>query len=158
MKQQRPLALVGFFVASFSAAAIGGAATATSVGTWYRALNKPAWNPPDWIFGPVWTVLYVLMAVAAWRVWCRTDGHVRRHILVLFGTQLGLNALWSGLFFGLRQPGAALVDVLVLWSLLLGLQVRFARIDRVAGGLWAPYLAWVSFASVLNASVWWLNR
>lgn len=150
--------MVGFIAASFSAAAIGGAATATSVGTWYRALNKPAWNPPDWIFGPVWTVLYVFMAVAAWRVWCRTDGDARRHTLVLFGTQLVLNALWAVLFFGLRQPGPALVDVIVLWSLLLVLQVRFARIDRVAGGLWAPYLAWVSFASALNAAVWWLNR
>ena len=158
MKPQRPLALVGFIAASFTAAAIGGAATATSVGTWYRALNKPPWNPPDWIFGPAWTVLYVLMAIAAWRVWRRTDGDVRRRTLLLFGAQLALNALWSVLFFGLRRPGFALVDVVALWSLLLVLQLRFTRIDRVAGGLWAPYLAWVSFASALNAAVWWLNR
>lgn len=158
MQPTRPFALLGFLVASFSAAALGSAATATSVGTWYRTLNKPVWNPPAWLFGPVWTLLYVLMAVAAWRVWRRSEATAARRTLGLFGAQLALNALWSGLFFGLRRPDLAFAEVLVLWALLVAMLLRFWRADRVAGALWAPYVAWVSFASVLNGTVWWLNR
>ena len=158
MKSRPYSALAAFLIATFATAVIGGAATASSVNTWYAGLRKPDWNPPNWVFGPAWTVLYVLMAVAAWRVWGRTEVDARRRTLELFSAQLALNALWSVLFFGFRRPGFALVDVVVLWSLLLTLQVRFARIDRVAGWLWTPYLVWVSFASALNAAVWWLNR
>ena len=151
-------ALVGFLTASFAAAAIGGAATATSVTTWYRTLHKPAWNPPDWIFGPVWTLLYILMAVAAWRVWRREEASQAGRTLGLFVGQLGLNAIWSVLFFGLRRPGAAFEDVIMVWVSLVFLLVHFWRVDRVAAALWAPYVAWVSFATVLNGTVWWLNR
>jgi tryptophan-rich sensory protein len=151
-------ALGGFLVASFSAAAIGGAATATSVGTWYRELHKPAWNPPDWIFGPVWTLLYILMAVAAWRVWRLNGPEEARRTLGLYIGQLALNAIWSVLFFGLRHPGWAFAEVIVFWSILVMLLVRFWRADRLAAVLWSPYVAWVSFASVLNGTVWWLNR
>ncbi len=158
MSKPKYPALAGFLVASVAAAAIGGAATATSVGTWYRALNKPTWNPPDWIFGPVWTLLYVLMAIAAWRVWRGSDVASGRRTLVWFGGQLALNALWSILFFGLRQPGWAFAEVLVFWVLLCALLRRFWRADRFAGVLWFPYVAWVSFAAVLNGTVWWLNR
>jgi tryptophan-rich sensory protein len=158
MKNARLPALLGFVVASFCAAAIGGAATATSVQTWYRTLHKPAWNPPDWLFGPGWTLLYLLMAVAAWRVWRRSESPAARATLGLFGAQLALNALWSVLFFGLRQPGWAFAEVLVLLTVLVALLARFWRADRVAGVLWLPYVAWVGFASVLNGTVWWLNR
>lgn len=158
MKTSHYPALVGFLVASFTAAGIGSAATATSVGTWYLGLNKPAWNPPGWIFGPVWTTLYILMAIAAWRVWRRSEGTAARTTLLWFGVQLALNALWSVLFFGLQRPGLAFTEVLVFWVILAGLLVHFWRADRIAGALWAPYVAWVSFATVLNGTIWWLNR
>ena len=158
MQNSRLPALFGFLVASFSAAAIGGAATATSVGTWYLTLKKPTWNPPGWLFGPVWTLLYFLMAVAAWRAWRKSESIAARQILGLFGGQLALNASWSILFFGLRQPGWAFAEVLVLWALLVGLLGRFWKTDQLAGGLWAPYVAWVSFAAMLNGTVWGLNR
>lgn len=152
------LVLIGFLLASFTAAAIGGIATADNVRTWYPEINKPTWNPPAWLFGPVWTVLYVFMSIAAWRIWRRQDQPGAKPALRLFFVQLVLNALWSLLFFGLHSPGWALVEIIILWSLLAHLQGRFWRLDRVAGSLWAPYLAWVSFATFLNATIWWLNR
>lgn len=157
-KPSRYPALIGFLVASFAAAGLGSAATAKSVGTWYLTLNKPAWNPPSWIFGPVWTLLYILMAIAAWRVWRRSEGLTARTTLTWFGAQLALNALWSVLFFGLHRPGLAFGEVIVLWAVLAGLLSRFWRADRIAGALWAPYVAWVSFATVLNGTILWLNR
>lgn len=147
-----------FLLATFAAAAIGSAATFQSVSTWYPTLAKPAWNPPGWIFGPVWSVLYVAMSVAGWRVWRIQTGPAARGVLRLYGAQLALNALWSVCFFGLRRPDLALIDIAGLWLLLVVALGRFWRADRIAGGLWAPYVAWVSFASVLNATVWWLNR
>jgi benzodiazapine receptor len=158
MKLDRYPALFGFLVASFSAAAVGGAATATSVGAWYQALHKPAWNPPNWIFGPVWTLLYILMAIAAWRVWRTGDADAGRRTFRWFAAQLSLNLLWSVLFFGLRSPGMALVEVIVFWAVLVAMLRHYWLADRIAGALWAPYVAWVSFASVLNGTVWWLNR
>lgn len=154
----RWLVLLGFFAATFAAAALGSAATTTSVGTWYADLAKPTWNPPRWIFGPVWTVLYIFMAVAGWRVWRHHENPGTRPALVWFFVQLALNSLWSFLFFGLRRPDLALIEIFVLLTALVVLQLKFWRIDRVAGVLWVPYVAWVSFASVLNATVWWLNR
>jgi tryptophan-rich sensory protein len=158
MTYQRWLALLGFIALVFLAGGIGGAATATSVGTWYPTLAKPSWNPPSWVFGPVWSTLYLLMAVAAWRVWRHVEHPERRPALAWFCGQLGLNALWSVLFFGLRSPGLAFAEVLVLWAAIVATLVKFARIDRPAALLWLPYLAWVSFAAVLNGTVWWLNR
>lgn len=158
MPVSRALALPLFIVAAFAAAAIGGAATATSVGTWYAALQKPAWNPPNWLFGPVWTGLYVLMAFAAWRVWRVQTPPASRQTLALYAAQLVLNALWSLLFFGLRRPDLALAEVVVFWALLVTMLIRFRAVDRLAAWLWTPYVLWVSFASVLNAAVWHLNR
>ena len=155
MTKRSALVLVGFLIASFTAAAIGGFATADNVRTWYPEINKPLWNPPSWLFGPVWTVLYLFMSIAAWRIWRVREQAEARFALRLFFVQLVLNALWSLLFFGLHSPGWALV---ILWSLLANLQSRFWQLDRVAGWLWAPYLAWVSFATFLNATIWWLNR
>jgi translocator protein len=137
---------------SFSAAAMGGLFLP---GEWYAALRKPAWNPPSWIFGPVWTALYIAMAVAAWLVWLRGGFRSQRKALSLFLTQLLFNALWSPLFFGLRSP--ALANILLLWLALLGTIVAFWRARPIAGAILVPYLAWVSFATALNFALWNLN-
>jgi tryptophan-rich sensory protein len=125
---------------------------------WYAALTKPPLNPPNWIFGPVWTTLYVFMAISVWLIW-RRRGEVRIGIaLTLFAIQLVLNSLWTPLFFGAHQPLAALLDLVLLWLVIVATIVRFWPISRVAALLLAPYLAWVSFAGYLNAGLWWLNR
>jgi benzodiazapine receptor len=124
-------------------------------GPWYEALAKPSWNPPDWVFGPAWTVLYALMALAAWKVWI-----VTRRIdaaLLVYGAQLVLNAAWSYLFFGLQRPDLALVDIAALWLMILVTIILFWRRDRLAGSLLVPYLVWVTFASSLNFMIWRLN-
>ncbi len=139
--------------------AVGGLATSSSLSDWYPSLVKPSWNPPNWVFGPVWTILYVLMGVAAWRVWRKgpNDPGVRSG-LILFGVQLFFNLLWSLVFFGLRMPGGALVEIAITWILILATLVSFYRIDRTAGLLLVPYQLWATFATVLNAAIWWLNR
>lgn len=148
--------LAGWLALCLAAVAGNGAATAIGVDGWYQTLARPSFNPPDWLFAPVWSVLFALMAIAAWRVW-RTDHPDRLRALALFGLHLILNLLWSVLFFGLQQPALALADLVVLWLAILAVAVAFARIDRVAGLLLAPYLAWVSFAGVLNAAIVVLN-
>lgn len=152
------LALAACFVAVFAAAALGGLFTGASVSTWYPALRKPSWTPPGWLFGPVWTALYFMMAVAAWRVWRRDGLREARLSLGVFALQLGLNAAWSGLFFGLRAPGAAFVEILALWLSIAATAVLFAARDRAAALLLVPYLAWVSFAAALNGAIAWMNR
>lgn len=156
MSRWAPLAL--FLLLALFAATIGGLATASSVKTWYPSLAKPVWTPPNGIFGPVWTLLYIAMAVATWRVWRVQSPIDSRHTTRLYAAQLALNALWSILFFGLHRPGAALIDVIVLWLVLIRIYVRFRAVDRIAGWLWLPYLLWVSYATLLNAAVWELNR
>ena len=148
-------ALIGFIGAAFLAGAIGSWATYANVRTWFPLLNKPAWNPPGWLFAPVWTTLYVLMGIAIWRVW-RT-GPAAGPLVRGYFVQLFFNALWSVLFFGLKQPAWALADILVLWGLLVWLQAGLWRTDRAAGALWLPYVLWVSFATVLNAAIVRLN-
>lgn len=149
-------ALLGFIAAAFAAGAVGSWATFTSVRTWYPLLHKPAWNPPDWIFGPVWTALYILMGIAIWRGW-RSAGPAARPLVRGYFVQLGLNSLWSVLFFGLRRPDWALVDILLLGTLLVWLQRGLGRADRVAGTLWLPYVLWVGFATALNIAIVRLN-
>ena len=141
---------------AFAVSAIGGWVTAGSVSTWYPTLAKPGFNPPDWIFGPVWTALYALMAVAAWRVW-RTLGTVRNRALVLYGVQLALNLLWSILFFGAHRAGWALIEITLLFAAIIATMIAFWRIDRPAGFCLLPYAAWVGFAALLNAAIWRLN-
>jgi tryptophan-rich sensory protein len=147
--------LVVWLGVCFAAPALG---SATGPGEWYLQLQKPSWNPPGWVFGPVWTVLYVTMAVAAWMVWRRGSLRTQRLPLGLFLGQLALNALWTPLFFGLRNPGLALVDIALLWLALLATIAAFWRTHRVAAALLLPYLAWVSFAAFLNFTIWQLNR
>ena len=158
MNFRSALALPLFLLATFLAGGIGSWATFENVRSWYPTLIKPAWNPPSWIFGPVWTTLYVLMSIAVWRVWRRREGAAAVRLALAYGGHLVLNALWSVLFFGLRSPALALVEILVLWGVLAAFQRLLWREDRLAAALWAPYLLWVSFATVLNATLWWLNR
>ena len=137
---------------------MAGVATATSVSTWYATLQKPAFNPPNRVFGPVWTLLYVLMAISAWRVWRNPErARSRRPALAAWSVQLALNFAWSLLFFGLRSPAAALVEIVVLLFALAATLALSWRVDRIAGMLLAPYLAWVCFASLLNFEIWRLN-
>jgi tryptophan-rich sensory protein len=126
-------------------------------GEWYADLNKPAWNPPGWIFGPVWTALYAMMAVAAWLVWQQGGFVVQRRPLGMFLAQLALNALWTPLFFGLRHPGLAFAEIILLWLAILATLLAFRPVSRTAAWLLVPYLAWVSFAAVLNGTIWRLN-
>jgi translocator protein len=149
------LVLTGFISASFLAGAIGSWATFDNVRSWYPLLVKPSWNPPSWIFGPVWSTLYVLMGVAIWRAW-RT-GPASRPLVAGYFAQLVCNALWSVLFFGLKQPAWALVDIVGLLGLLGWMQIGLWRTDRLAGILWLPYVLWVGFATVLNATIVRLN-
>jgi benzodiazapine receptor len=127
------------------------------IDAWYAALSKPAWNPPNWLFGPVWGVLYLLIAVSAWLVW-RKAGLARAAVpLGLFAVQLILNAAWSWIFFGRHEIGLALIEILILWVAILGTIIAFWRLNRVSGYLMVPYILWVSFASVLNFAIWRLN-
>ena len=142
------------FALAFGAAAFG---AQFGTGEWYANLTKPPFNPPNWIFGPVWTLLYTGMAVAAWLVWRRRAAHAVTLPLALYALQLLLNAAWSWLFFGLHQMGLAFFDILLLDAVVLTTLVLFWRIHRGAGALFVPYLAWISFASLLNFSLWWLN-
>ena len=143
---------------ALAAGAIGGWATASSVTTWYVGLNKPSFNPPNFLFAPVWTTLYVLMALAAWRVWRGpSHGGARRGALVLYVVQLMLNLAWSLIFFGARQPGWALIEVAALLTAVVATAAAFWRLDRPAGLMLVPYAAWVSFASLLNFEIWRLN-
>lgn len=151
-------ALLGFLGVTALAAAMGSVATFRTVTTWYPTLMKPAWTPPSALFGPVWTVLYVGMAVAAWRVWRGQTGRAAKAVQRSYFAQLALNALWSVLFFGMRRPDLALFDIVALWVLIVVILIRFWPVDRLAAVLWAPYVAWVSFATALNAAVWQLNR
>ena len=152
------IALMISLALSFSAAAVGAALTNASLDGWYPGLTKPTWNPPNWIFGPVWTLLFVMMAVAAWLVWRGVGWRQGAVPLGLYGIQLALNVLWSGVFFALQRPGMALAEMALLWLAILATLVTFLRVSRAAGWLMAPYLAWVSFAAVLNFTLWQLNR
>lgn len=152
------LVLIGFLALTFGAAWTGNVATSESVRDWYPSLRKPAGTPPSWVFGPVWTVLYFLMAVGAWLVWrCSARPRARRVALILFFVQLAFNVLWSVIFFALRSPGAAMVEMLVLWTLIAATQRKFWKVSTLAGLLLAPYLAWVTYAAYLNFGIWRLN-
>jgi len=146
-------ALAGWLAASFAAAAVGAVATRQAP-EFYAQLVRPDWAPPGWLFGPVWTALYALMGIAAWRVW-RKAGF--GSALYLFLAQLALNALWSWLFFAWRLGAAAFAEVVVLWALIAATLAAFLRLDRLAGALLVPYLLWVSFACALTYAVWRAN-
>ncbi|HZH90481.1 MAG TPA: TspO/MBR family protein [Pyrinomonadaceae bacterium] len=142
----------------FAAAAVASSYTAPAIPGWYASLRKPAWNPPNWLFGPVWTLLYLMMAVAAWLVWRERGFAGAGTALALFSLQLILNALWSVIFFGRRNPALALVEIFFLWAAIFATMLAFWRVSHAAGWLMWPYLLWVTFAGFLNLNIWKLNR
>lgn len=152
--QRRPLLF--FLVATLGVGAAASLFTAPAIPTWYASLNRPAFTPPDWVFAPVWTALYILMAFAAWRVWKKTG--LRSPEMAAFAVQLALNFLWSVLFFALHRIGAALLEIVVLDVAILATLVLFFRRDRLAGFLLLPVLAWVLFATVLTRALGQLNH
>jgi translocator protein len=148
------LGLAGWLALTYAASA-----TAVFVSTdgWYAEIAKPAWNPPGWVFGPVWTILYAMMAVAAWRVWLHGGWAKQKIALGLFVAQWALNALWTPLFFGLQQPGWALAEIPALLLAILATMRAFWPVDRCAALLLLPYAAWVAFAAALNFAIWQMN-
>ncbi|MYN45884.1 tryptophan-rich sensory protein [Pseudoduganella sp. FT93W] len=144
-----------WFPLTFACAALGARAS-ISAATFYGTLQRPDWAPPAWLFGPVWSVLYLLMAIAAWRI-SRHRFYASRNALLLYTAQLALNALWSWLFFGWHQGALAFVCLLAMWLLILATIISFDRLERLAGLLLWPYLAWVSFAGVLCYTIWQMN-
>jgi translocator protein len=151
------LVLLGFVILVALASATASSVTLPQIGGWYAGLEKPWFNPPNWLFGPVWSALYAMMAIAGWLVWRERGLKGARGALALFGLQLALNILWSLIFFGLESPGAAFVEIAALWLAVAATLIAFRRIKPLAGWLFVPYLLWVSYAAVLNGAVWWLN-
>ncbi len=149
--------LVIAIVVSELAGVIGSIFTVSAIPTWYATLVKPALNPPAWAFGPVWTTLYALMGVALWLVWKKPPGATRKHAMVFFYAQLGLNALWPAIFFGQHFIGGAFREILALWICIVLTMIFFAKISRPAAWLLVPYILWVSFAAYLNYAIWMLN-
>lgn len=123
-------------------------------GEWYAALAKPSFNPPNWIFGPVWTVLYILIGIVGWRVWTKSAD---QRLRVRWVFQMALNFAWSPVFFGLQNISAGLVVITLLLAVILAFAMRAVQRERISAMMFVPYIAWVSFATVLNASIWWLN-
>jgi translocator protein len=148
------VALVIFLAVTFVAPALG---AFSPPGEWYASLNKPSWNPPSWIFGPVWTALYTMMAVAAWLVWRRGGWTTQGRALSLYLVQLALNAAWTPLFFGLKMPGLAFAEILLLLTAIIATALAFRSASTAAAMLLAPYATWVGFASFLNFTLWRLN-
>jgi benzodiazapine receptor len=152
--------IAGLFVCLglvFAVSAIGGAITVPSIGGWYQSLEKPGYTPPDWIFGPVWSALYIMMAVAAWRVWRRGRRPLRSWSLAAYAAQLALNLVWPILFFDLHHIGLAAIESAVLLAMIVVTTFTFWRMEVLAGVLLVPYALWVAFATVLNAAIWTLN-
>lgn len=159
MKKGDALKLVVSILLCQMAGVIGGFFTASSVNTWYATLTKPSFNPPNWLFSPVWITLYVLMGVALFLVWRKgLQAEGVKIAIYLFGVQLTLNILWSILFFGLKMPLVAFIEIVILWDFILITLLKLRKISRLAGYLFVPYLLWVSFAAVLNFFLWYLNR
>ncbi|MGR3812230.1 TspO/MBR family protein [Jiulongibacter sp. NS-SX5] len=136
---------------------LSGFATATGVESWYSTLNKPFFNPPNWLFAPVWTTLYASMGVSLFLVWQSPESRTRKNAIIIFAVQLVLNFFWSFLFFYFESPGIALIEIIILWVAILMMIMYFKKVKPLAGYLQIPYILWVSFASVLNAAIWWLN-
>ena len=159
MKLNLVIKFIVCLVLTFSAAFVGSIFTGRAVPNWYADLNKPFFTPPDWLFGPVWTILYLLMAISAFIVWQKGLANPAvRVALILYLIQLILNALWSVIFFGLKLPLAAFIEIILLWSA-IGLTIlAFVGVSITAALLLVPYILWVSFAAVLNFSIWFLNR
>ncbi|MCW5907066.1 MAG: tryptophan-rich sensory protein [Chitinophagales bacterium] len=140
------------------AGCVSGIATAEAIPGWYAGLQKPFFNPPNWLFGPVWTTLYVLMGVSFYLIWTAEHHQLKQKAMLVFGLQLFLNFWWSIIFFYFKRMDIALIEIITLWASILWMILLFKEIKPVAGYMQIPYLCWVSFATTLNASLWWLNR
>lgn len=136
---------------------ISGVATASGINNWFMTLNKPFFNPPNYLFGPVWTVLYLLMGISLFLILQSTLKELKRKALLIFAIQLSLNFLWSFLFFKFQLIGLSFIEIIMIWISILAMIISFYKINRIAAWLQIPYLLWVSFASVLNGAIWWLN-
>src|SRR5208283_4462505 len=150
--------LIIWIAICFAAAGIGALMTTPALSDWYAKLHKPAWTPPNGVFGPVWTLLYASMGLAAWMVWLQRTSRNVTPALSIFAIQLILNVAWSGVFFGLHSPGAGLLAIVPLWCAIAATILSFRRVIAAAGWILVPYLAWVSFAMALNYEIWRLNR
>ncbi len=137
---------------------ISGFATATSINTWYVTLNKPFFNPPNYLFGPVWTTLYILMGISLYLILQTPKNELRKKAITIFAVQLFLNFWWSFIFFKFQYLGVALIEIITMWIYILMMIIYFRKIHKTAAYLQIPYLIWVSFATLLNTSLWWLNR
>ncbi len=151
------LGLIVFIAICIGAGGLGAIATTPEIDTWYKSINKPTWTPPGFVFGPVWTTLYIMMGVAAWLVWKRGGFRQSRTPLALFAVQLLLNVSWSWIFFNQHQLGWAFAEIIMLWTAIVATTIAFFKSSRAAGVLMLPYLAWVSFAAALNHTIWQLN-
>lgn len=162
--EQKPLSrtfkIIIMIVTCVVVGVISGLLTQEGVNTWYTTIEKPSFNPPNGVFAPVWTTLYVMMGIAAGLVWHEIDRQKElvKKGLTFFAIQLALNALWSFLFFGLHNPLLALIEIVLLWLMIYETFVQFNKVNKIAGYLFIPYLLWVTFALALNASIWWLNK
>ena len=158
MKKNNIVKLVISLIIPFLAAGIGSLFTVRTVSTWYESLQMPVYSPPSWVFSPVWTILFLMMGFALYLVWKKgIKTKAAKTAIIFFGIQLGLNALWSILFFGLKSPALAFMEIIVLWFAILGTIVSFYKISRLAAYLLIPYILWVSFAIILNFSILLLN-
>ena len=148
--------LIISIIAPLGAGFIGSFFTTPSIGSWYSKLNKPSFNPPNWVFGPVWTILYIMMGISFYLVWTSGKKNIKTAIII-FAVQLALNLLWSILFFGMHNPMLAFIEIALLWISILATIILFYRISPLAAYLLIPYLLWVSFASALNFALWRMN-
>ena len=159
MKQKQLwISFVVFILICLIVEILGGVWTKETVSTWYPTLAKPSWTPPDWIFGPVWSCLYIMIAVAGWLIYRAEYSHKRTIALMLYGGQLALNFIWSFLFFSLRSPTLGLIDIILLWLLISLTIIKAWPVRPLASLLLIPYLVWVTYATSLNAGIWLLNR
>jgi len=157
MNKKYILALIIFLLITFLAAFVGNFFTMPNIPTWYASLNKPSFSPPNWLFGPVWTILYILMAVSAFLVWKKGEEPRIKSSLFFYFAQLLLNTAWSIAFFGLHNPFRGFLVIIALWFMIVLTMVEFWKIEKAAGILFIPYILWVTFAAILNFAVWKLN-
>lgn len=157
MKRSNGIKLIISIVLCVLLGSVGGLVTVNEIPTWYATLNKPSFNPPNWLFGPVWTTLYVLMGIGVYLIWKQPVSKERNKALQVFILQFILNFCWSFIFFGLHATGWALIEMMALWILILLTILHFAKHSKLAAWLLVPYIAWVSFALLLNAAIWKLN-
>jgi translocator protein len=157
MKRSNGIKLILSIVLCVSLGSVGGLVTVSEIPTWYASLNKPSFNPPNWLFGPVWTILYLLMGISVYMIWKQPVSTERNKALQVFILQFILNFCWSFIFFGLHATGWALIEMIALWILILLSILHFAKHSKTAAWLLVPYISWVSFALLLNAAIWKLN-